>query len=135
MGGACAAREPWAEDALRGTIAESLAGAALLSVLTHRPRPGHNADWGMSVSAERTNREANARWDTSSSSDDPVTLPPAFESLDGHSQGCKTANGNWFDLLCRIDGIQAFLGPRPISVVVAVLALTMVALWLWSPFP
>ena len=89
----------------------------------------------MDVRAETTNPVATAWWDTSSSGDDPRTLPPVFQSLNSHAQGCKTANGNWFDLRCRIDEIQAFLAPRPISVVVAILAPTLIALWLWSPLP
>jgi hypothetical protein len=84
--------------------------------------------------AEPAKPEARARWDTSSSGDDPLTLPPVFESLDGHAQECKTANGTWFDLLRRIDGVQAFLAPRPVSVVVAILAPTVMALWLARPF-
>ncbi len=88
----------------------------------------------MNVRAEVAKREAKARWDTSSSGDDPLTLPPAFESLDGHAQECKTANGTWFDLLRRIDGVQAFLAPRPITVVVAILAPVMTTLSLWRPF-
>ncbi len=82
----------------------------------------------MNVSAEATNPVAKARWDTSSSSGDPLTLPPAFKSLNGHAQECNTANGKWFDLLRRIDGVRAFLAPRPISVVVAILAPAMMAL-------
>lgn len=89
----------------------------------------------MSVRAEPPEPVAKALWDTSASSDDPATLPPDFESLNGHSQGCKTSNGNWFGLLCRIDVVQAFLAPRPISLVIAILVLTLVAVWLWSPFP
>ena len=88
----------------------------------------------MKVRAEPPRPVAKARWDTSSSSDDPVTMPPAFESLHGHAQECKTANGQWFDLRRRIDGVQGFLAPRPISVVVAILAPTMMALWLLRPF-
>lgn len=87
----------------------------------------------MSVRAEPGKPESRARWDTSSSSDDPLTLPPAFESLNGHAQECKTAKGKWFDLLSRIDGVLAFVAPRPISVVVAILAPTLMILLLWSP--
>ena len=87
----------------------------------------------MNGMAEATKPVARARWDTSSSSDDPQTLPPAFESLNGHAQECKTANGKGFDLLRRIDGVQAFLASRPISVGVAILALAMIVFWLWRP--
>ena len=88
----------------------------------------------MNVRAEPPGPVAKAWWDTSSSCDDPLTLPSAFESLNGHAQECKTANGQWFDLRRRIDGVQGFLAPRPISVVVAILTPTMMALWLWRPF-
>ncbi|MDQ2736755.1 MAG: hypothetical protein M3Y55_17600 [Pseudomonadota bacterium] len=88
----------------------------------------------MNFRAEAIRPEAKARWDTSSSSDDPLTLPAAFESLDGHVQECESANGKWFNLLRRIDGVQAFLAPRPISVVVAILGPTMMVLSLWRPF-
>ncbi|MEO7115428.1 MAG: hypothetical protein ABIZ18_06185 [Caldimonas sp.] len=88
----------------------------------------------MNVRAQAIKPVSKARWDTSSSGDDPLTLPAAFESLDGHVQECKTANGKWFDFLRRIDGVQTFLAPRPISVVVAILAPTMMVLSLWRPF-
>ncbi len=119
---------------MRGAIAERTDVAAALSVITHRRRPRHNADWAMNYRTETTKTVAKPRWDTSSSNDDPLTLPPSFESLDGHAQECMTANGTWFDLLRRFDGVRAFVAPRPISVAVAILAPTMMALWLWPPF-
>ncbi len=88
----------------------------------------------MDFSAELTRPVAKARWDTSSSSDDPVTLPPDFDGLNGHAQGCKTANGKWFDLLHWIDRIQVLLAPRPITLVVSILVPIMMASWLWRPF-
>ena len=70
-------------------------------------------------------------WDTSASGNDPQTLPAALDDLGGHAHECEAANGRWFDVLRQIDAFQTFLTPRPISVIVAVLAFALTVLWMW----
>ncbi|MEO8524722.1 MAG: hypothetical protein ABI460_08395 [Caldimonas sp.] len=71
------------------------------------------------------------QWETSASSNDPQTLPAAFDDLGAHAHKCDAAIGRWFDVLRKFDAFQAFLAPRPISVLVAVSAFALTVLWIW----
>lgn len=74
---------------------------------------------------------ARPQWDTSALGNDSQTLATTFDGLGEHAQGCDAAKGRWFGVLGRLDAFQFFLAPRPISVIVAVMAIATLVVWTW----